>query len=425
MICQDNNELIYNKAMDVNKSNNKSVLAVDIQCLNAPTYPILHQNARFWYVFEGKGKFKIQGDTILVEPGTLIGVLPWQCTEVVEVTEPIKYYVIVYEYDLVNNTLKNSLNVLKESYDLFGNIYSNTYVQCDEIAQKSVERICNNIVHELGLESTEPNHSNVQPLENILLFTLLVDLCIIFYRVSKNKPKIDRNGPNGKRIPKQIEIFHYMYYRLNDKISLQDLSDRYYMSKSAISKYIYDTIGISFNELVSIMRMGRLLNFIHFSDMTLKELSVVLGYADASHVSKFFHSKFNMNINDFKSAITYSESSLRIKEYEKCKDVIIYILENYSIDITIDDVANKFNISHDEVNSILEYYMEKTFNHFLNYVRIINASEILLTTNKSVYDIAFEVGYNTSRTFNRNFIKVYNISPTEFRKKTKCQSDLL
>lgn len=424
MISKDKNIVVQNdisKATDINK---KTVLAIDLQYLTAPTYPILHQNARFWYILEGRGKFEIQGRKIDIEPGTLIGVLPWQCTEVVEVLEPIKYYVIVYEFDLVNSSMKNSLNVLKENYDVFGNIYSNTYVKCNERQSEYVERICNNIEFELGLESETNSNVEERPLNNIFLFTLLVDLCIIFYRASQNKD-ITKTKSSFRRTSNQIEIFHYMYFKLNSKITLQDLSDRYYMSRSAISKYIYDSIGISFNELVSIMRMARLLNYIHFSDLTLKELALVLGYSDASHISKFFHSKFNMNIAEFKNSKSEDIKSLRIREYEKCKNVIMYILDNYFLDLTIEEVAIEHNLSNDDVNNILEYFMEKSYTSFLNYVRIIKASEILLKTDKSVSDIALEVGYNNSRTFNRNFMKTYSLSPTEFRKKTKCQDELL
>ena len=424
MFSKDKNIVVQN---DISKSTsivNKTVLAIDLQYLTTPTYPILHQNARFWYILEGRGKFEIQGRKIDIEPGVLIGVLPWQCTEVIEVIEPIKYYVIVYEFDLVNGSMKNSLNVLKENYDVFGNIYSNTFVKCNEIQSEYVERICNNIQFELGLES-EKKIVPERPLNNIFLFTLLVDLCIIFYRASQDKKLSDTNDSKRRRTSHKIEIFHYMYFKLNSRITLQDLSDRYYMSRSAISKYIYDSIGISFNELVSIMRMARLLNYIHFSDMTLKELAMLLGYSDASHISKFFHSKFKMNIAEYKNAKSEDIKTLRIKEYEKCKNVIMYILDNYYLDLTLDEVAIEHNLSNDDVNNILEYFMEKSYTSFLNYVRIIKASEILLKTDKSVSDIALEVGYNNSRTFNRNFMKTYSLSPTEFRKKTKCQDELL
>ena len=38
-----------------------------------------------------------------------------------------------------------------------------------------------------------------------------------------------------------------------------------------------------------------------------------------------------------------------------------------------------------------------------------------------ITDIAFEVGYNTVKTFNRNFLKFQKILPTEFRKNLELQ----
>jgi len=45
----------------------------------------------------------------------------------------------------------------------------------------------------------------------------------------------------------------------------------------------------------------------------------------------------------------------------------------------------------------------------------------LLKTDMQITDIAFEVGYNTVKTFNRNFLKYQKMLPTEFRKNLKLQ----
>ena len=41
---------------------------------------------------------------------------------------------------------------------------------------------------------------------------------------------------------------------------------------------------------------------------------------------------------------------------------------------------------------------------------------MLLTTDAAITDIGFQVGYNTVKTFNRNFVKLKNMSPGNFRK---------
>ena len=64
---------------------------------------------------------------------------------------------------------------------------------------------------------------------------------------------------------------------------------------------------------------------------------------------------------------------------------------------------------------------EKNFKNFLNFVRINKSTKLLLKTDMQITDIAFEVGYNTVKTFNRNFLKYQKMLPTEFRKNLKLQ----
>ena len=65
--------------------------------------------------------------------------------------------------------------------------------------------------------------------------------------------------------------------------------------------------------------------------------------------------------------------------------------------------------------------MEKDFSDFLNFLRINRACTLLKTTSRSVTDIAFEVGYNTVKTFNRNFLKFRGMSPSAFRQEIALQ----
>lgn len=85
-------------------------------------------------------------------------------------------------------------------------------------------------------------------------------------------------------------------------------------------------------------------------------------------------------------------------------------------DIKIQDVANKFSINVTELNRILLFQVEKNFEDLLNFLRINKACEMLLKSDITVTDVGVAVGYNTVKTFNRNFLKLKNMSPTSFRK---------
>jgi AraC-like DNA-binding protein len=64
--------------------------------------------------------------------------------------------------------------------------------------------------------------------------------------------------------------------------------------------------------------------------------------------------------------------------------------------------------------------MGKTFTNYLNYIRITEAEKLLLTTDKSMTEIALEVGFSSSSYFIQQFRQYKDISPFQFRKKGKA-----
>jgi transcriptional regulator GlxA family with amidase domain len=54
-------------------------------------------------------------------------------------------------------------------------------------------------------------------------------------------------------------------------------------------------------------------------------------------------------------------------------------------------------------------------------LRINKACELLIETDMPITDIAIEVGYNTVKTFRRNFIQLRHKNPGDFKKNSRIQ----
>ncbi|OYP53094.1 hypothetical protein CG709_02045 [Lachnotalea glycerini] len=84
-------------------------------------------------------------------------------------------------------------------------------------------------------------------------------------------------------------------------------------------------------------------------------------------------------------------------------------------------VAVPFHISMIELHKILVKHLEKNFYEYLNLLRINKACELLIESDMSITDIAIEVGYNTVKTFRRNFVQLRHKTPGDFKKNTRIQ----
>jgi len=98
------------------------------------------------------------------------------------------------------------------------------------------------------------------------------------------------------------------------------------------------------------------------------------------------------------------------------QEIATYIYDNYDKRISLDDMSRKFHISRSYLSKKFKTITGFGFKEYLINVRIKNACTLLLETNKSITDIAFECGFNDSNYFGDAFRHVKGMSPNKYRK---------
>ncbi len=122
----------------------------------------------------------------------------------------------------------------------------------------------------------------------------------------------------------------------------------------------------------------------------------------------------------FAKLIRYYESTIETPDKnrpnaELAYDIIAFIQENHN-DISLEDVAQKFNYSLEYTSRYIKKNTGKTFMELLTDSRMKHAVSLLKSTNLSVSQIAFQIGYENTENFIRVFRKKYNTTPTAYRK---------
>lgn len=102
-----------------------------------------------------------------------------------------------------------------------------------------------------------------------------------------------------------------------------------------------------------------------------------------------------------------------IADGSRLKPVLEYIKLNIRQDLTIDQVASRFNLS---TRSLTRMFTNEgiRFVHYLNYQRIIRAMEILSDNVMNIEQTAYEVGFNSPNNFSRVFRQITGESPSEY-----------
>ncbi len=94
-----------------------------------------------------------------------------------------------------------------------------------------------------------------------------------------------------------------------------------------------------------------------------------------------------------------------------------YIHQNYTHDISLDEIACHVRISKSTALNLFHKYLHITpINYLINY-RLNEAALLLSKTEKKITAISNETGFNNVDYFCRLFKKHYRLTPTEYRKK--------
>ena len=92
-----------------------------------------------------------------------------------------------------------------------------------------------------------------------------------------------------------------------------------------------------------------------------------------------------------------------------------YIRENYSRDISLDEVSREVNISPYYFSKLFKDSTDQNFIEYLTNLRMEKARELLLTTESSMKEICVAVGYADPNYFSRIFKKNTGVTPTEYK----------
>lgn len=98
---------------------------------------------------------------------------------------------------------------------------------------------------------------------------------------------------------------------------------------------------------------------------------------------------------------------------------VVFIKDNLSANLTVRDTAKALSVHPDYLSHQFCREMGMTFIEFLNRQRCTQAQNLLLHTNLQIKQISAMVGYNTISYFTKQFSRLYQQTPRDYRKENK------
>ena len=98
------------------------------------------------------------------------------------------------------------------------------------------------------------------------------------------------------------------------------------------------------------------------------------------------------------------------------KNIVVFIQQNFSDKLTLNEIAKAGCVGQSKCCKLFNQFFHQTPNEFLTAYRLSKACELLKTSDDSIENIAFSVGFSGASYFAETFKKAFAQSPKEYRK---------
>lgn len=95
--------------------------------------------------------------------------------------------------------------------------------------------------------------------------------------------------------------------------------------------------------------------------------------------------------------------------------ILKYIDENYHNSIQKNEVENLVFCSQRNSQRLFKRFFDETISNFQKRLRLENAYKKLVYSKETIKNIAYDVGYENQSSFNKAFLKHFNITPSKAR----------
>ena len=97
------------------------------------------------------------------------------------------------------------------------------------------------------------------------------------------------------------------------------------------------------------------------------------------------------------------------------KAILNYCSENYTRDIQLESISQALHISKYYISHLFSQKLHMGFSEYIGMLRISDACKLLVSKDTSITEVAYSVGFNSTRSFNRLFLKYTGMTPKQYK----------
>ena len=122
-------------------------------------------------------------------------------------------------------------------------------------------------------------------------------------------------------------------------------------------------------------------------------------------------------LNDFSLKRNANLELKNERNLERLKIITDYIDANYKDNISLDEIADKYQLSKEYLATMFKKYIGITVGTYLKNIRLASAYRDLMNSDYSINQLAFDNGFPNIKSFITSFKEHYGETPYKYKKK--------
>lgn len=379
------------------KKTDFSIKMVNVQSETAKTSKM---SVQFFFIKSGSGKIQINNQEYIVKKGSVLWLFSYHVYHFIEVYEEIQ----AVNFELSLNVLMLA-SLTTRSIEQHMNFFDYWDVPILHSNESDLSYLNTIFTHALK------EYEQQKRLYDLSLLADLYQVIVWFERTARQNWMREKDVRNVSS-----KVLMYLHFHFREALTLTQVAEKFQRTPQTINRGLKKLTGKTFGENLSEVRINNALAMLKFEELGIAFIADFVGYHSVPSFNK-----------QFKALTGYSPTEIKKlksahKKYNSFRfqnslpfEIYTYINQHYQEPITLQTTAKYFYSSPTKIDQIVLDEFSMTFNALLEYNRMLFARSLLLSSSKKISDIAEACGYQSIRTFNRNFLTFWGNTPKKYK----------
>lgn len=192
-------------------------------------------------------------------------------------------------------------------------------------------------------------------------------------------------------------------------LSIESYAERLAVSEKKLSRLLKNRLDINVSDLIIHRQLLEAKRDLYFTSKSIKEIALDLGFSDPAYFNRFFKKHGGITPKAFRK-------KHGVKHWdENVKALAGLIDKHFKENRNVSFYADELHLTSRTLSDMVKRVLNKTVGELIKLRLVLEAKRHLYFSEKSIKDIAFELGFEEPAYFSYFFKNATAVSPEEFR----------